>query len=254
MRQGRRTMSAALEASRRRSVYVDGRRRILIPPRRPRELPLPGPHLIQRSGVVEPAVLHHEAEGVGVRDVLEWVRVEHEDIGDLPRLQRSERLAEPDRFRAEDRADPQDVVWCHAATRDRPQLPVVAETLELAVTAETHLAAGGDDLRRFARLLLEGELALVEVAVAAQRALDNLRPRHEARELGVARDVVPRVEELLSRRPAEVDEEGRRVGDAAPGDDLDRVLVERRDRVRVLGARVAVDRLREVLLEVEIVL
>src|SRR5690606_31869583 len=99
--------------------------RLVVPPRLRRERPLPRPDLVERIGVVEPAVLHDVPDPRAVADILERIRIEHEDVGELARLEGAEVLAEPDRLRAEDRGRAQHIVVREPTGRHGPELPVI---------------------------------------------------------------------------------------------------------------------------------
>ena len=151
-----------------------------------------------------------------------------------------------------DRRDAQHVVRLHAAARDVPHLPVHAESLQLAVAAESDAAARFDDLLRLLGEQLERVLAVAEPAAAAAA------PRRSSSVNGVKcvsfgslEDVVVLVPVVLGPRAAVLHDQRRRLRRAALREQLHDVLVQRRDRQRVLDARVAVHRLGHVLLEVE---
>src|SRR5690349_4964406 len=97
---------------------------------------LPRPQLIERVAVVQATVLHHVTDRVRIANVVERVRIEHDEIGELPCLDRSEIAPEPDGFGAEDRRAAERVVVRHAAALYHPQLPVVAKSLELSMAAD----------------------------------------------------------------------------------------------------------------------
>ena len=79
---------------------------------------------------------------IGVADVLERVAVEHDQVGQLALLERSELAVEPEIARAVDCRRPQRFHGRHAALLEHPQLPVRAQALELTVRTELHGSAG----------------------------------------------------------------------------------------------------------------
>ena len=139
---------------------------------------------------------------------------------------------------------------------------MVAEPLQLPVTADADTAAGLHDLVRDLRFLEERILLLHEPATgvsaageaaphATSRGCREHLVRREAPQLRVVVDVLGRVVVVLSPRPAVRDDERRRVRDAALGEQLHDVLVQRVDRQRVLLSRVPVHDHREVVAIVE---
>src|SRR5262245_22207679 len=104
--------------------------------------------LVQRRRVVEPAVQHHHRDRFRVADVLERILVEHDEVRELPLLDRAELAVEADGLRAENRRAADRLQVRHAALLQHPQLPVGAEPLELAVRAELHAAARVENLLR----------------------------------------------------------------------------------------------------------
>src|SRR5690606_30079717 len=115
--------------------------RRVVAPRLLRRRPCLRPYLVERVAVVEPAVLHHVPYRVRVADVLERIAVQHEQVGELATLQCAEVAAETDRLGTEDRCGAQYIVLAHAAALHRPHLPVIAETLELAMAAHGRTTA-----------------------------------------------------------------------------------------------------------------
>src|SRR5581483_6185418 len=102
---------------------------------------LPRPHFVERVAIVEAAVLHDVADRFRVANVLERIPVEHEEIRLLPRLERSNLFAQPERLGAEYRRDAEHVVWREAAHGHRPHLPMVAQPFELSMRADASTAA-----------------------------------------------------------------------------------------------------------------
>src|SRR5690606_9917710 len=96
--------------------------RLVVEGRAGGERPPAGPDLVQRGGGVESAVLHHVQNRPAVRDVLERVRVEDDQIRELPRLDAPQVLTEPDRLGAEDGRHPEHVVLGEPARLYRPEL------------------------------------------------------------------------------------------------------------------------------------
>ena len=91
----------------------------------------PRPPLVQRAGVVQAAVLHHVADAVRVPDAVERVGFEDDEVGQLARLDGAEVAVQADGLRSQRGGDAQRVVLRQAARLRGPQLPVVAEPLEL---------------------------------------------------------------------------------------------------------------------------
>src|SRR5688500_9885104 len=100
------------------------------------------PDLVERVAVVKFTALHHHSDGVSVLDVGERAAVEDDQVGELARFERAEVTIQPDRFRTENRRDAESVVVGHSAGCDRPQLPVDADALHLAVAAHAYAAPG----------------------------------------------------------------------------------------------------------------
>src|SRR2546425_1421580 len=108
----------------------------LPPPPHPTQRALPRPDFVQGLALVEPAVLHHVADRVGIVDVLERVGVEHDEIGELARLERTQVVLHAEGVRAVAGADLQYLVRRHPARRHRPELPMAAQAVELAVAPQ----------------------------------------------------------------------------------------------------------------------
>src|SRR5688572_10084524 len=116
--------------------------------------------LVHGIAIVETSVLHHHADRIRVADVLERIGIEDDEIGELASLDRSEVHAKPDRVGAKDRCGAQSVHVRHSATCGRPKLPVIAESLELAVTPDPYPATRLDDVIRALGVLVENVLLL----------------------------------------------------------------------------------------------
>ena len=72
----------------------------------------------------------------------------------------------------------------HPTTRDRPELEVVAESLQLSMATEPHATAGGDDLGGLRGHVREAVLTVGEPAGPAQRAAMTSAAVRVARECG----------------------------------------------------------------------
>src|SRR5690606_23429587 len=186
-------------------------------PRLLRRRPCLRPYLVERVAVVEPAVLHHVPYRVRVADVLERIAVQHEQVGELATLQCAEVAAETDRLGTEDRCGAQYIVLAHAAALHRPHLPVIAETLELAMAAHGRTTATLDQLIDPRGVPAERVLIFHEPAtstwswVAATDLQVQLLRRREVLELRVVDVVLVRVEVVLGPRAAVRHDQCRRV-------------------------------------------
>src|SRR5882762_3608750 len=83
------------------------------PPPHPRQSSLAWPNLVKGLAFIESAVLHYITNRIRVVYILERIRVQHDQIGQFPRLQRSQILLHPDRIRPVHRPDAQHVVIRH---------------------------------------------------------------------------------------------------------------------------------------------
>src|SRR5205823_5104131 len=63
-----------------------------VPPPHLRQRLLARPHFVQRCAFIQPPVLHHVMDLLGVVDVLERIRVEHDQVGQLAGLERAQVL------------------------------------------------------------------------------------------------------------------------------------------------------------------
>src|SRR4051812_34516472 len=105
-------------------------------------------NLVKRLRVVQTAVDHHHPDALAVADILERVTIEHEQIGELALLERSQLRVEPEVLRAVDRGTPERLGVRHPALLEHPQFPVSAQPLELTVRAELDETTGIEDLLR----------------------------------------------------------------------------------------------------------
>ena len=128
-------------------------------------------------------------------------------------------------------ADAEHVDRRRAAARDVPDLPVVAEPLELAVAADADPAARIHDLLRLGGDERDASTGsrCHQPGRRSPRA-QQLTLRREAAELRVLQDVVVLVPVVLRPRAAVQHEQRRRVVMPLSAKQLDVVLVERRDR------------------------
>ena len=145
----------------------------------------------------------------------------------------------------------------HPAALDRPELPVIAEPLELAVTADAAARSGFDQMLVELGVLLEHVLRLVGPAAWARPrptppglGVEFLR-RREVPQLGIARGVLTGVVVVLGPRPAIRHQEGRRVGGTRRLEQLNDVVVHRVERNRVFDPGVSVHRVSHVQHELE---
>src|SRR6478735_1701249 len=122
------------------------------------------PDLVHRSGVIQAAIHHHPADRIAVLDVFERIPVEHDEIGKLAFLEGSDVVVEAEIASAVDRTARQRFERRHAALREHPQLPVGAEPLQLAMSAELDVSAGIADGLRALR-----DTDVVEVVVGGHR-------------------------------------------------------------------------------------
>src|SRR6185437_3492479 len=111
---------------------------------------------------------------------------------------RPETLLESDRCGAVHRRGAEHVHRRHAARRDVPDLPLRAESLKLAVTADADLAAGRIDLRRLVREHRERPRRGRPPAGPAERLLLDLVGRRKALELRVVPHVAVLVPVVLT--------------------------------------------------------
>src|SRR6185503_16203990 len=121
--------------------------------------------------VVEPPVLHHVADRVRVLDVIERVGVQDLEVRELARLERAQLLAQTNAVRAELRPDANHVDRLDTACRERPQLPVHAESLHLAVPTKSDAPAGIEDLLHLLCHLPKDILIVTEPLRSPKRAL-----------------------------------------------------------------------------------
>src|SRR5260370_7229832 len=124
------------------------------------------------------------------------------------------------------------------ARRHGPQLPMTAESIELAVAAEADVTPGAQDGGRGAGDAGEDVLVLAEPGPPLGPSID-LVVRNEPPDLGVVVDVVALVAVILAPGPAIAHAPSQASGDPRLGDQLHIVGVQRHDRVAVLGAGVA---------------
>ena len=137
--------------------------------------PLRRIYLIQRIPIVQPAVLHHVPNGVRVANILKRVAIQDYQICHLPHLDRPDVLLQPDPLGAEDRRAPEHIERRHPALRDRPHLPMVAESIELTMAADADSSTGFHDVARGLRDARKVVLVVHEPAAgvaAAEAAAD----------------------------------------------------------------------------------
>src|SRR2546430_15183813 len=168
----------------------------LLPPPHLRQRLLARPHFVQRCAFIQPPVLHHVMDLLGVVDVLERIRVEHDQVGQLAGLERAQVLVHSDAVRAVHRTDAERFAWRHPAARQGPELPVTPQPVELAVAPHTDVAAGPEhggrgrgDARKHVLVLAEPRPAL--------GPLVDLLVGDEAPNLRIVVDVVALVEVVL---------------------------------------------------------
>src|SRR5438045_215411 len=155
---------------------ASNRRRRPVLPHEMLQCALARVHLVQRVPVIHAPVLHHVADRVGVLDVIERILIEYDEIRELAPLDRAEIAAHADAFGTEDRRRAEHVVVRHAAGRHHPHLPLIAESLELAVATDADAAARLDHLLR--ELSTEGEGVLfVHEPSAGPRTATRVRAR-----------------------------------------------------------------------------
>src|SRR6266545_3258515 len=172
-----------------------------IPPPHRRQGSCARPHLVQRLALVQPPVLHHVMDFLRVVDVVERIRVQHHEIGELAGLERAQVLVHPDAVGAVHRADAQRFAWRHSSARHGPELPMTTQPVELAVAPHADVAAGPEHRGRGCRDAPEHVLILAEPGPALGPLVDLL-VGEEAPDLRVVVDVVALVEVVLAERSA----------------------------------------------------
>ena len=188
---------------------------------------------------------------VRVADVVQRIRVEDDQVGKLARLDRPQVPVQADRLGTHDRSYAQRVMLVQTARRHRPQLPVVPQPLQLPVTPDPRPAPRLDQVLHKARMIRKDVLLVAEPLRAAPRDAIDHRVRHEAPQLGVVVRILAAVEVVLGPRSAVGHQQRRRVGAPLRLEQLHVVVINRIDRDRVLQPRIAVDRLVQVLPDVE---
>src|SRR5215472_3295859 len=224
---------------------------VFVPPPERRKGLLLGIDVVQRVTVEELAVFHDVADAGGVVDIVERIFVEHDEIGELARLDGAEVLLEAHGFGASQGGGAQHIHVGSAAGCERPHLPVIAESLELTVAANADLAAGPDELGVLRSEARKGEFVLARPDAAAARAVVNDIVRKEAADLGVVVDFGGFVEIIFGPGTAISDDERGGVEDARARPELYGVVEQRRYGDAVLVAAEAVDGVGEVELHVE---
>ena len=128
---------------------------------------------------------------------------------------------------------------------------MITEALELAVTADVHVAASLDELGVLRSEAREGEFVFARLYAAATCAgVDNV-VGDETADLGVVMHLSSLVEVVLRPRATIGHDQGWRVEHAGTRPELDDVVEKRRDGQAVLIAVEAVDRVREVELHIQ---
>src|SRR6266540_1944675 len=204
--------------------------------------------LVHGGGVEEAAVDDGVEDPLAPADVSQGISVDHDEIGELAGLERSQIGVETQITRAVPGPALQCLVRCHASLDHHPELPVSAETLALAVRAQLYRNAGVPKLSGDPR-----DVEVIEILLgrhhAAHRAGVELGGRDEFRQSRVLPDVGVLIPVVLPEDPAVSDKKRGRVADAGLGPELQHVLVDPRDGQRVLDARVPVHDHRHVVLE-----
>src|SRR5690625_1108316 len=182
--------------------------------------------LVHRPPIEEPAVDHDVPHALRVADVLERVRVEDDEVGELAGLDRAEVLVEAEVLGAVQRGGADDLERGETALCKRPHLPVRGEAIALAVCADQDAGPAVEEiLRRAGDLDVEIVVRGGLLGAAATRLEDA--GRHEALEPLVLPDVRFLVPVVLGVQPAVVDDESRRVAGLGGGD-------QRQDRKSVV--------------------
>ena len=140
---------------------------------------------------------------------------------------------------------------CHASRRERPHLPVIAESLEFSVAADEDLATVLDDLGVFGGEAREDMFVFAEPSFAAASLGIEQVVRHEVARFHVVVNFGVFEEVVFGERASVGDDQRGRVVDAGLGEEFDRVFVDRCDGKAVLVTAEAVDGVREVQFEVE---
>src|SRR6266508_5332852 len=195
--------------------------------------------LVHGGGVEETAVDDGVEDLLALADVGQGISVDHDEIGELAGLERPQIGVETQITRAVPGPALQCLVRRHASLGQHPELPVSAEALALAVRAQLHRNAGVVKLSGDPR-----DIEVIEVFLgrhhAAHRAGIELGGRDELRKPRVLPDVGVLIPVVLPPETAVSDEKCRRVTHAGLRPELEDILVNPRDRQRVLDPRVPV--------------
>src|SRR5262245_47254482 len=123
---------------------------------------LPLLHVVERLGIEEPSSQHHEPDAVAVTDILQRIPVEDLEIGHLAGLERAEILAQSHGLGADDGGGPKDLVRRHPAQPERPELPVDAQALHVAMGAHPDPPTRGSDRGSRSRDVRKSPLLLLD--------------------------------------------------------------------------------------------
>src|SRR6266542_4906368 len=179
--------------------------------------------LVHGGGVEEAAVDDGVEDPLAPADVSQGISVDHDEIGELAGLERSQIGVETQITRAVPGPALQCLVRCDDSLDHHPELPVSAETLALAVRAQLYRNAGVPKLSGDPR-----DVEVIEVLLgrhhAAHRAGVELGGRDEFRQSRVLPDVGVLIPVVLPEDPAVSDKKRGRVADAGLGPELQHVL------------------------------
>src|SRR5437867_8777134 len=96
----------------------------------------PRSNFIHRRTVVQSAVLHDVADRCTVVDIVEWILVHDDQVGEFAGFERAKVFVQTNILRAVERCATDCLHRSHASLHEHPQLPMGAKSLKLSMRSK----------------------------------------------------------------------------------------------------------------------